>query len=129
MTSLRYRAWTKATERETGTPQYSANWLVARRAWFKVYDDRIECGDWVVPADTVEDAALYHARQVGIPVTVLSLKSQGRVMQFGFNPWVRIGRHLPFPYRNENVHLRYSKFSVVVRVIIVLGIVYWLWRG
>jgi hypothetical protein len=126
MTALRYRAWAKATEREAGAPQYSASWVVSRRAWFRAYGDRIECGDWVIPADSVDDAVLYHTRQMGIPINVLSITSRGRTMQFGFNPWAKISRHLPFPYRNENVRLRYSRVSLIMRVIFVLAIVYWL---
>lgn len=129
MTSLRYRAWTKATAGEAGTPRHSANWVDARRAWLKVYDDRIECGNWVVPSDAVEEAVLYHAREMGIPVTVLSVTARGRVLQFGFNPWARIAGHLPFPFREENVRLGYSGFSIAVRLLVLLGILYWLWPG
>jgi hypothetical protein len=125
MSTLRYRAWTKATADESGAPRYSANWVTARRAWFLVFDDRIECGDWTVPAGAVEDAVLYHSRQWFIPVSVLSIATGGQVLQFGFNPWVKIGRHLPFPYRQQQVRLKYSTFSIIVRVLLLLGIVYW----
>lgn len=124
MTAPLYRAWTKGTDQEPGAPRYSANWATARRAWFRVYDDRVECGDWVIPASAVQDAVLYESRQWFMPVSVLAVTTAARTWQFGFNPWARVAEHLPFAFRRERVRLRYSAFSVAVRVLL-LGYVAW----
>ena len=44
MTAPIYKCWTKATNREGGTLRRSHNWITSRRAWFKIFTDRIECG-------------------------------------------------------------------------------------
>ena len=124
MTDLLYRCWTKATTQETGEPRRSFNWVRSRRAWFKVYEDRIECGDWTIPTSAVENAVLYEARQFFIPARVLSVEAEGVTYQFGFNPWCRVGQHLPFDVRNEKIKLSGSPFSIVVRLVLLVYIIY-----
>jgi hypothetical protein len=127
-----YKAWAKGTTGEAGPPRYSANWSIARRAWFEVFPDRVECGDWVIPKEDVKEATLFEGRQWFVPVYVLSLTTQQKTWQFGFNPWVRIGSHLPFPVKRERVHIRYSVFSLAVRALLLAYVAYWLferWRS
>jgi len=123
-----YKAWVKGTMGESGPPRYSANWATARRAWFKVYPDRIECGDWIIPASAVEEAVLFETKQWCIPVYILAIKTSEKTWQFGFNPWTRIASYLPFDFRREHVRLRYSRFSLLIRSLFVVYIVYSLWR-
>jgi hypothetical protein len=122
------QCWTKATDAEPGPPRYSANWALARRARFKSYPDRIECGDWVIPATDVRDAVLYEARQWFIPVYVLAVSTERRTWQFGFNPWCKVAAHLPFAFRRERVRLRHSAFSLAVRALLVAYLAFVLWR-
>ena len=128
MTDPIYQCWTKATDAESGAPRYSANWALARRARFRIYPERIECGDWVIPAGEVREAVLYEARQWFIPVYVLALSTERRTWQFGFNPWCKVAAHLPFAFRRERVRLRYSPFSIAVRVLLVGYLAFLLWR-
>ena len=123
-----YRAWTKGIEGETGPPRRSTAWATARRAWLRCYPDRIECGDWVIPAADVRDAVLYDTRQALFPVSVLAVSTGARTFQFGFNPWVRVAPHLPFVVRRERVRLGYSPISIAARVMLLGWIGWWLWR-
>lgn len=123
-----YQCWVKATDGEQGPPRYSASWLVARRARFKVFSDRVECGDWIIRSSEVQDAVLFEARQWFIPVFVLSLQTAAKTYQFGFNPWVRIGSHLPFAFRSERVQLRYSAFSIGIRLLAGVYLAYRAWE-
>lgn len=84
-----YRCWTKATRREEGNPRFSVNWVGARRGWFQVFRDRIQCGDWVLPIEKLQRAVLYEGRSYGIPVRVLELQTEVGTYQFGFNPWLQ----------------------------------------
>lgn len=115
-----YRCWTKATDREPGLPRYSFSWLVSRRGWLRVFTDRLECGDWVIPAATVTRATLQAA---GL-AQVLIVATGERTYQFGLNPWCRITQHLPFGVTTERLTLQYSRFSILLRVAVLLSLVY-----
>ena len=127
MSKPRYRCWTKATNKEDGMPRYSHHWLTSRRAWFKVFDDRVECGDWVFPVSSVREAVVFKSKQWFVPVSVLHLRTETATYQFGFNPWCRVESYLPFEVKTERVRLSYSIFSLVVRLALVGYLVYWLW--
>ena len=118
------RYFTKATDQELGAPRHSANWLVSRRGWLRVFEDRLECGDWVIPAASVTKATLY---SVGMG-HVLAVSTQERTYQFGLNPWVKVPLVLPFPFTTEKAKLGYSPFSIAVRVAAVAYIIYVLLR-
>jgi hypothetical protein len=128
MTSPRYRAWTKATNRESGPPRRSAHWITARRAWFKVFNDRLECGNWNIPFDSITEAVVYEVRQGLLTAQVLEVSTPEGTRQFGFNPWVKIADHLPFAVRCEQVRMRWSMFSIALRVGAVAYLLYVMFR-
>ena len=72
-------------------------------------------------------ATLYEGRQMFIPFKLLAVRTQDTIYQFGFNPWCGIAPHLPFECERERIRLRYSPFSIVVRVVAVGYLLYWLW--
>ena len=128
MEALLYRCWTKATNRESGTPRRSWSWATSRRAWFKVFRDRIECGDWKIPLESIRRAVVYRGRSFLLPVRVLHLEAESGTYQFGFNPWVKIESHLPFETEWQKVRFGHSVLSVVARVVVAAYVVYWLWQ-
>jgi hypothetical protein len=127
MDTALYTSWSKGTTSELGLPQYSANWAMAKRGRFKVFSDRVECGDWVIPASSVKEAVLFEARQWFIPVYILAITTVDKTWQFGFNPWSKVAEHLPFQFRRERVRLRYSRFSIVVRAVLLGYLAYLAW--
>ena len=122
-----YKCWAKATDKDAGAHKYSLYWVTSRRAWFKVFDDRVECGDWVLPNSAIRDAVLFKSRQWFIPVSVLRLKTDRKTCQFGFNPWCRVEEHLPLEVRTEKVKARYSAFSLFLRLFLIVYLIYWYW--
>ena len=124
-----YRCWTKATDRETGPPRRSQNWVVARRGWFKVFADRLECGDWSIPLGSIRKAVMYEGRSMFMPARVLEVQAERGTFQFGFSPWVSVDRHLPFQYDRVKVKLGFSPFSIVVRVVALGYLLYVIWRA
>lgn len=128
MADMIYRCWTKATTREQGNPRHSANWIVSRRGWFRIFPDRVECGDWVLPVTDIERAMLYRGRQLWTTVRVLELQTKTLTYQFGFNPWVAVESHLPFPFSGEKVRLKHSIFSLVVRLVLIACLAFLLWQ-
>ena len=122
-----YNAWCKATKREDSEPRYSANWLVSKRARFKIFTDRIECGNWEIPNKSIHKAIAYKTKQMFIPVTVLQLITETGSYQFGFNPWARPIEHLGIEVEEQSVKLKYSAFSIFIRVAALMYIGYWAW--
>jgi hypothetical protein len=47
--------------------------------------------------------------------------------QFGFNPWAHPERYLAVVYREERVKLKLSPFSLALRAVGVLFLLYWFW--
>lgn len=90
--------------------------------------DALICGNWTIPYDTIEEAVLYRTSSLFIPCYVLRIKAFGVTYQFGLNPNRFWKGDLPFPVRRETMRLGYSWFSIIVRVVAVVAIVYWLWN-
>jgi hypothetical protein len=122
-----YKCWCKATSRDDSEPRYSHNWIASKRAWLKIYGDRIECGSWVIPFTDVTRAVIYSTKQMFIPVKVLRLVTEKGNFQFGFNPWASPSKHLSLDVGQENLRLNYSPFSIVVRALIFGYVAYWVW--
>lgn len=123
-----YRCLCKATNRETGSPRYSLNWATSRRAYFKVFADRVECGSWIILFNQIERATRFRTKQWFIPISVLEIRTSTSTYQFGYNPWANPFAHLPVPMTEETVALKYSIFSLGARVLLLLGI-FLLFRG
>jgi len=86
----------------------------------------VECGDWKIPFDTIEKAIAYRTKQMFIPATVLHLITKDGSYQFGFNPWARPLEHLDLDVTELSVRIKYSAFSIVVRISLVIYLVH-LW--
>ena len=70
MTEPSYKCWVKATNRESGVPRRSGNWVAAKRGWFNVFADRLECGRWTIPVASIRKAVMYAPagiRRRGLP--------------------------------------------------------------
>ena len=123
-----YKCWTKATNMEGETLRRSHHWITSRRAWFKIFTDRIECGNWNIPFEKIQEAVVYRGKQMLIPVTVIKIEAFGQNYQFGFNPWANPIKYLSVPYREERVRIKHSVFSIAVRVIMACCLIYLIWR-
>ncbi len=124
---LLYKCNCKATDREEGEPGHSANWVASKRARLKIYEDRVECGDWTIPLSQVLEAKLYTARQFLLPVKVLHLVTAGGSYQFGYSGGKYPEVYLPFKVPKLSVRLKHSAFSLILRVFLYGYIVYWAW--
>jgi len=125
---VKYRCFCKATNREGEEVRFSHNWTIAKRGFFKVYEDRIECGSWNIPFSEVESAHFYKAKQMFIPVKVLQLVTVKGKYQFAFNPWANPFKHLGIEYKQSEIKLVYSTYSIVIRVFLVAYLGYLLWE-
>ena len=117
-----YQCMTKATDREKDEIRYSKNWVNAKQAKLKIYNDKIVCASWHFDMDQIRNLTLYNTKQMFIPVKVLAFDYEDKTYQFGLNPWANPIEHIKLEYKEENVKMKYSIFSIVTRIIL-LGIV------
>jgi hypothetical protein len=121
---------TKGTKREASEPRHSQNWVLARRGSFRIYDEKIVCGDWIIPFKDIKKLTIYKTKQLFMNVTVLHFATENGNYQFGFNPWAHPEKHLMnLKPEEEVVKLKFSLFSVILRIIIFVGLlVYFITR-
>ncbi|MEM7142030.1 MAG: hypothetical protein AAF548_13470 [Actinomycetota bacterium] len=100
--------------------------MSARRAWFVVHGDRVEVGDWILPVDEVAHVIEWRTSQGLWRYSVLELQHEGTHYLFGFNPWVRVFRRLPFEAEPRDCVLGWSRYSIVMRVAWVILLILWL---
>lgn len=125
---MKYKCFCKATNREDKEPRLSHNWVAAKRGMFKVFEDRVECGDWSIPYSDIESAHLYKAKQMFMPVNVLKLVTRSGNYQFGFNPWANPFKHLGVEFETSKIKLKHSVYSIVVRLVLIAYLGYWVWE-
>lgn len=118
-TNPKYSCLCKAIKGADGTPEYSPKWIGSKRASFKVYENKIVCGSWVLPYDEIVSATLFKTKQWFIPVKVLKLVTETESYQFGFNPWSHPTAHMNIPISEKRIRLGYSKVSIALRVVLV----------
>jgi len=128
VSALLYKCLAKSTDKESGAPRFSRSWETSRRAWFKIYEDRIEKGDWTIPYHDIESATAFRTSWMFIPFTVLELTTPEQTYQFGFNPWSRPLEHLPVEVESRKVRLRYSLHGFLSRMMLILFLAYLLWK-
>ena len=123
-----YKCMTKATTAEGDELRRSFNWVVSRRGTLKVKKDALECGDWRIPFDEIEEAVLFSIWSI-VPGYLLRVKSKGKIYQFGlnWNPFWK--KKLPFPVSREKRKLKYSPFSIIVRLILLGYVAYLVWKN
>ncbi|MBQ9239356.1 MAG: hypothetical protein IJ191_08630 [Treponema sp.] len=114
-----YSCITKATKNERGNPRYSANWMIARRGILSVFENYIKCGNWTITIAAVKRAKIYKTKYLFIPVNVLELETENEIFQFGFNPWANPFKFLKLDYEIETAKLKMSKFSLILRIIML----------
>jgi hypothetical protein len=119
-----FRVFSKGTRAEGTDVRRSENWIVARRGWLRVFEDRLEMGTWVVPYDAISDATLFRLRSI-LGGYVLRVTTGDQMYQFGINPWALTGRRFPFPHSEQDTRVRYSRFSVAVRIAAIVSVAAW----
>ncbi len=85
-----YQCRTRATNREGDRLRFSLNWALARRAELRLTTSALECGDWTIPYDRIDDAVL-----VAVPfgrdnAYNLRIEAMGTTYQFQLkstSPW------------------------------------------
>lgn len=120
---------TKATTAEGDQMMHGPNWVVAKRGRLKVFADRLECGEWIIRNEEITEATLYSVRSLFfIPGYVLKIMTEEKSYHFGLN-WGSFWRgDLPFAVAREKGTIGYTKFSIIIRVVLLGLALYYLWQ-
>ncbi len=118
---------TKGVKEAADQFAYGPSWVTSRRAMLKIFPDRMECGDWHISYDQMQRAVLFETKQWFIPCYVLKVQTEDHTYQFGLNSNKFWKGDLPFRVEREKGRLRYSAFSIALRVAVVLGLIGYLY--
>lgn len=116
---------TKGVKGAAESFEYGMSWVTARRAFLTVYNDRIECGDWIIPHRTVSKAILFETRQVFVKCYILKIQTDSDAYQFGLNGNKFWAGELPFSVIREKGRLQYSKFSIAIRIVLAAALIWY----
>lgn len=126
MDNLLYKCMTKATNKEKGSPRHSSNWITSKRASFQIYDDHIECWKWNFNISEIENLIVYKTKQMFLKFDVIQFDYKGETFQFGFNPWAHPIDYIDINFTIEHSKVKYSVFSILLRLILIAFIIYYI---
>ena len=120
---------TKAVIAEGDQLQSGIRWIASRRARLKLYDDRLQCGDWTINYDEIRDAVLasFRSHILRIPGYVLSVRTETKTYHFGLNGRRYWKGELPFPVKRTKSKLRLSVISFLARAVLIGYAIYFVW--
>jgi hypothetical protein len=101
--------------------------MIARRGRLKVFDDRVECGNWRIAYTDVQQAILYHYKYLFMTTTAIHLVTADGHYQFGFNPLASPADHINLDVDEKEIELTYSTFSKILRLSLIPYIAFWVW--
>jgi hypothetical protein len=119
-----HRCMTKGVRGAADQFEYGLSWVTSRRGSLKVFSDRLECGDWTIPFEEIQQAVLFETRQWFIRCYVLKVRTAATTYQFGLNPGRFWRGDLPFEVERQKGRLKYSAFSIAIRVVLVAAILW-----
>jgi len=108
--------------------QRGLDWVTSQRAIILLTDKKIICGKWTIPLDTIANAQLVKINTLFGGGQVLKVQTtDNKNYQFGMqlNPEWTNQKKLPLTLENGKV--KYSAFSIIVRLILVGYLIYWLY--
>lgn len=124
----RYSCFCRGTDKETGEPRTSLNWVFSRRAMFRIFDDRIECGDWTIPFSDVQTAILYKTKQWPLTHDILHFETRDKSFQFNFPLWAKPAKYLNLELPEKAVKLKQDPITILIRLAVVGYIAYEIWK-
>lgn len=105
---------TKGVKGATDQFEYGLSWVTSRRAILKVF-----------PYSAIEQAVLLETKQWFIPCYVLKVQAADSTYQFGLNPNKFWKGDLPFQAERQKGKLKYSAYSIAIRVVLVVGLIWY----
>ena len=103
------------------------DWVTSQRAVVLLTDKRIICGQWNIPLDNIVSSQLIKINTTFGPGLVLKIgtKDQGN-FQFGMQMNHEWTEQITLPVTLEKGKVKYSMFSIIVRLVLLGYIIYWI---
>ena len=102
------------------------DWVTSQRAVVLLTDKRIKCGKWDIPLENILSAKLIKINTTYGPGQVLKIETNdNQNFQFGMqmnNEWID---QKTLPLTIEKGKVKYSLFSIIIRLILIGYIIYW----
>jgi len=125
-----YACMTKAVIADGDQLRTGPKWITSRRGILKLYVDRLECGDWKIRYDDIDEAILSSIRTpiLRIPGYVLAVRTSGSTYHFGLNGWRFWKGPLPFAVIRRKAKLKLSPLSILARAVLIGYVAYAVWN-
>ncbi|MEL6835168.1 MAG: hypothetical protein AAFY48_03240 [Bacteroidota bacterium] len=102
-----------------------AKWVVSKRAVIILTDKNISCGDWLIKLDDIEKATLVLFDSFWGAGQVLQIKTKEQLhFQFGMQRNPAWDSQDALPLTVEKGKLKYSWYSIIVRLLAVAYLLY-----
>ena len=107
--------------------QRGMNWVTSQRAVVLLTDKRITCGKWDIPLDDIEASELKKFNTIYGPGLVLKLSTKNQEhYQFGMQMNKEWTEQTVLPLTMEKTKVKFSPFSIIIRLLLVAYILYYL---
>jgi len=109
--------------------QRGLDWVTSQRAVVLLTDKKIVCGKWTILLDTITSAKLIKINSLFGGGQVLKVQTTDKKSyQFGMrhNPEWTNQQSLPLTFEKGTV--KYSVFSIIIRLIAIGYLIYWLYQ-
>ena len=104
-------------------------WVASQRAVILLSNKRIVCGKWMIPLDQIEEAQLLQISSLLESGQVLKIGlKDGRHFQFGMQVNPEWTRQEALPLILEEGQLKYSAFSIGIRLFVLGYFLYWMYE-
>jgi hypothetical protein len=101
--------------------KYELGWVTARRGVLMLTSSNLRCGDWIIPISNIQEATLLSIS--GGSLLKISTKDDDHY-QFGMQRNPAWENQSIFPLKVEKGALKFSKMSLVLRVLILAWMIY-----
>lgn len=105
------------------------HWVTSQRAVVLLTEKKIVCGKWSIPLDTISSAQLIKVNSLFGGAQVLKIHTvDEKNYQFGMQLNAEWTDQTILPLTVEQGRVKYSVFSIILRIIVVGYLIFWLYQ-
>ena len=109
--------------------QRGLGWVASQRAVIMLTDNKLICGKWTIPLEAIKEAQLLKINSLFGGGQVLKIQTNdNKNYQFGMQLNSEWTTQQAFPLTLEKGQVKYSVFSVIIRLIVTGYLIFWLYE-